>query len=443
MSSYLEKQQQIAAQIGNGNGSVRLAKPTSNLFRSRRDGNQRQLKAADFNQVLSVDSTAQTVEVEGMTPYETLSRACLEQHCMPKVVPQLKSITIGGAVSGIGIESSSFKYGLPHESIREMDVLLADGDVVTATPDNQYSDLFHGIPNSYGTLGYVLRLVADTVPVQPYVHLKHRKFADAMAFFQAVTEACQSNADFVDGTVFSATELVLTEARLVPEAPYTSDYTWLKIYYRSLQSKSEDYLGIYDYLWRWDTDWFWCSKNVFVQNLPARMVLGRRYLNSTTYQKVMRWNTRVGVTRRINAWLDKATESVIQDVDIPIENATRFLGFFQREIGISPVWICPIGGHDPNREFPFYKLNGEGLFINFGFWDVVPNPDKHPMGHFNRLVEDKVTELGGTKSLYSDSYYDRESFWQLYNGDRYQALKEKYDPNRCFKDLYQKCVLKQ
>jgi FAD/FMN-containing dehydrogenase len=56
------------------------------------------------------------------------------------------------------------------------------------------------------------------------------------------------------------------------------------------------------------------------------------------------------------------------------------------------------------------------------------------------MIEDKVTELGGHKSLYSDSYYSREEFGRLYNGDAYQKLKREYDPDGRLPDLYDKCV---
>ncbi|MDQ3887471.1 MAG: FAD-binding protein, partial [Actinomycetota bacterium] len=47
------------------------------------------------------------------------------------------------------------QHGLPHESVREMDILTGSGDVITARPDDEMSaDLFHGFPNSYGALGY-------------------------------------------------------------------------------------------------------------------------------------------------------------------------------------------------------------------------------------------------------------------------------------------------
>ena len=441
--AYEQKKQDLSRQLRHDSGAIRLEKSTSNLFRTRAKPEDRKLDVRALNQVLAVDAENRTVEVEGMTTYEKLADACLEKACMPLVVPQLKSITIGGAVSGIGIESTSFRHGLPHESVLAMDILLADGEVVNCTPDNEHADLFFGIPNSYGTLGYILKLTARTMPVKPYVALEHIRHTDIDDYFAAIDVACQSDADFIDGSIFNNDEMYLTLGRFTETAPYTSDYTWLKMYFRSIGERKQDYLSVRDYLWRWDTDWFWCSKNVFVQNLPMRLILGRRLLNSITYQKVMRWNNRVGFTTTLNRILDRHPESVIQDVDIPIEKAPEFLRFFLDEIGIRPIWMCPIGGHDLSRNFPLYPLHGSGVFINFGFWDTVPNRQKHGPGYYNRKIEDRVRQLGGVKSLYSDAYYDEDSFWQLYNGEQYFALKQKYDPQKRLRDLYQKCVLRR
>ncbi len=47
------------------------------------------------------------------------------------------------------------------------------------------------------------------------------------------------------------------------------------------------------------------------------------------------------------------------------------------------------------------------------------------------------------KSLYSDSYYPEEEFWRVYNRPAYEALKARYDPQRRFRNLYEKCVLRK
>src|ERR1700729_4095720 len=137
---------------------VRLAKPTSNLFRFRdaasAEGQRVSLDVSAFAHVIHVDAGTQTAVVGGMTTYQDLCDATLPHGLMPLVVPQLKTITLGGAVTGLGIESTSLWHGLPHESVTEMQLLTGDGRVIVATKDNEHSELFYGFPNSYGTLRY-------------------------------------------------------------------------------------------------------------------------------------------------------------------------------------------------------------------------------------------------------------------------------------------------
>ena len=64
----------------------------------------------------------------------------------------------------------------------------------------------------------------------------------------------------MDGVVFGRDEMVLSVGCFADRAPYISDYTYERIYYKSLRERTEDYLTTEGYIWRWDTDWFWCSK---------------------------------------------------------------------------------------------------------------------------------------------------------------------------------------
>jgi len=73
---------------------------------------------------------------------------------------------------------------------------------------------------------------------------------------------------------------------------------------------------------------------------------------------------------------------------------------------------------------------------------VVTTREQRPAGYCNRLIERKVRELGGIKSLYSDSYFAEDEFWQIYNRPAYAALKERYDPAGVLGDLYAKTVLR-
>ncbi|GAA1228307.1 FAD-binding oxidoreductase [Prauserella halophila] len=422
---------------------VRLAKRTSNLFRPRAQA-ATGLDVSAFDHVLSVDPESRTADVEGMVTYERLVDATLPHGLMPLVVPQLKTITLGGAVTGLGIESSSFREGMPHESVLDMDILTGNGDVVTATPDGEHRELFFGFPNSYGTLGYALRLRIELTPVRPYVRLEHLRFSDPSRYFDRLTRACRDNeADFVDGTVFGPAELYLTLASFTGKPAEVSDYTWLDVYYRSIREKTVDHLPVRDYLWRWDTDWFWCSRALGAQHRLVRLLAGPTLLRSDVYWKVVGFERRHGLLARVDRFLGRPPrEAVMQDIEVPVGHAEKFLAFLHREIPISPVWICPLAGRD-SRRWPLYELDPRELYVNFGFWGTVPLAPGESRGSHNRRVENVVTELGGRKSLYSESFYDRDTFWRLYGGDEgtmYHALKHRYDPDGRLLDLYAKCV---
>ena len=427
---------------------VRLAKATSNLFRFRdeRVAGLTTLDVSAFSGVLHVDPRARTAVVGGMTTYEDLVDATLKYDLMPLVVPQLKTITLGGAVSGLGIESTSLRNGLPHESVLEMEILTGDGRVVTASPDSEHKDLYWGFPNSYGTLGYALWLTIELEPVAPYVHLKHFRFASAAEAMTAIEEIGRDGsyrghrADFVDGTAFGPDEIYLTVGAKSQVAPWRSDYTGQRIFYQSIRGPQEDFLTIRDYLWRWDTDWFWCSRPFGVQQPVVRALWPRRYRRSDVYRKLVAFDRRHGLSRRLDARRGlPAYEAVIQDVEIPVGRGAEFYGFFAERVGMSPVWLCPLrlrGDHT----WPLYPLRPGEVYVNFGFWGNVRLPAGAGDGYYNRPIEQTVTDLGGHKGLYSTSYYSREEFWRLYNGTAYSALKREYDPDGRLADLYDKCV---
>jgi FAD/FMN-containing dehydrogenase len=433
----------VAAAGREGALSIGLAKRTSNLFRDRPARRAPRIDLAGFDAVLDVDPRQGLVDAEGMVTYEALADATLARGCVPAVVPQLKSITLGGAVAGIGIEASSFRHGLVHDTVVALDVLTGGGELVHCTPDNEHRDLFLGFPNSYGTLGYALRVVARTVAARPYVRLRHAQFGDAPRFLAALAAACADPSnDFVDGVVFDRDRLVLTCASFADRAPYTSDYTGARIFYRSLLERDQDFLTARDFLWRWDTDWFWCSRNVGAQHPLLRRLYGRRRLNSLTYQRIMRWNARWGLTRLADRLRGLHAESVIQDVDVPLAAAEAWLAFLHARVGILPIWVCPISVPDATRIATLYPLAPGTLWINFGFWDVVRTREPRAPGDVNRAIERELASLGGRKSLYSDSTYTENEFWALHDRDHYRALKRRYDPGGALPDLYRKCVLR-
>lgn len=439
------------------NTPVRLAKATSNLFRGRSASAVTGLDVTAFAQVFDVDPIGRTAEVGGMTTYEDLVAASLPYGLMPLCVPQLRTITLGGAVTGLGIESASFRSGTPHESVVEMDILTGTGEVLTVTGNSQdpHQDLFYTFPNSYGSLGYALRLKIELEPTQPFVHISHLRFDSAAELTAAMKSLAASRIfddspiDFLDGVVFSPTEQYLTIGTMVGELPAgrsTSDYTGMAIYYRSIQTRKDDYLTINDYLWRWDTDWFWCSRAFGAQVPAVRALWPKSKLRSDVYWKLIAMNRKYRIAEKLDALRRKPPrEPVVQDIEIPVDHLPEFLDFFHAEIGIEPIWLCPLKQRDPNARWPLYEFDPNELYVNVGFWSTVPlaTGEKPEDGKKNRIIEHEVTKMGGRKSLYSTAFYNETEFWSIYGGQDYEQAKGKYDPDGRFLGLYEKVVREQ
>ena len=438
---------------------VRLAKQTTNLFRHRTTSTAPGLDVSGLDGVLSVDVEARTADVQGMCTYEDLVDATLPHGLVPLVVPQLRTITLGGAVTGLGIESTSFRNGLPHESVLEMDVFTGAGEVLTTRPGDE---LFDAFPNSYGSLGYATRLQISLEAVPDRVELRHVHFDDAGLLAKTVERIVETRehdglqVDGLDGVAFEPGEYYLTLARWVStetadEPPVTgdrpthpthpSDYTGQQVFYRSLQQRDTDLLTMYDYLWRWDTDWFWCSGAFGVQDPRIRRFWPKRWRRSDVYHRLVGLNQRTGFVD----WLDRRKgrplrEMVIQDVDVPVDRLPEFLAWFDAEVGMRPVWLCPLVS---TREWPAYPLEPGATYVNVGFWGTVHVGPDAPNAPTNRAIEAKVAELGGHKSLYSEAFYDRETFDRLYDGPHLASVKRRFDPEDRFLSLYDKAVRRQ
>jgi FAD/FMN-containing dehydrogenase len=428
---------------------IRLAKPTSNLFRARAKSTAKGLDTSGLTGVIAVDPAARTADVAGMCTYEDVVAATLPHGLSPLVVPQLKTITLGGAVTGLGIESASFRNGLPHESVLEMDILTGAGEVITASRD-QHSDLFRAFPNSYGTLGYSVRLKIELEEVKPFVALRHLRFHSVPELVATMDRIIETRGldgapvDYLDGVVFSADESYLTLGVRTSTPGPVSDYTGQDVYYRSIQhpdGERHDRLTIHDYLWRWDTDWFWCSRAFGAQNPKIRRFWPRRLRRSSFYWKLIGYDQRFDIADRIERRNGRPPrERVVQDVEVPIGRTAEFIDWFLTNVPIEPLWLCPLRLRD-DTGWPLYPIRPHHTYVNVGFWSSVPvGPTQ---GHTNRLIERRISALDGHKSLYSDAYYSPEEFDDLYGGEAYKTVKKTYDPDSRLLDLYAKAVERQ
>lgn len=381
------------------------------------------IDVGDLTEILEIDPVRRICVAESGVTFVDLVAATLAHGLVPIVVPELKTITIGGAVSGGSIESMSFVHGGFHDTCLEYEVITGTGDVLVCRPDGEHQLVFQMMHFAFGTLGVLAKLTFKLVPARPYVRLRYETHATASAYQAAIRRHFEArDIDFMDGIIHSPSCYVLCAGEFVATAPYTSDYRWMKIYYQSTRTRTEDYLTTPDYFFRYDRG----VTNVRPRSFLGRLLLGR-FLTSTEW-------LRLGEKLRWLLSSDKPT--ITLDVFVPFSRVAEFLAWYERTFGFYPLWCVP---YRRVRDYEwlapsFWAALSDPLFLDLAIYGMRQRGPTN----YHRLMEDKLRELGGIKTLIAHNYYGEAEFWSIWNKRNYDAVKAITDPDNRFRDLYTK-----
>ena len=379
----------------------------------------------DLTEILEIDPLHRVCVAESGVTFADLVDATLAYGLVPLVVPELRDITVGGAVAGCSIESMSFAYGGFHDSCLEYEVVTATGDVLTCSRDEN-ALIFQMVHGAFGTLGILSKLTFRLVPARPFVHLVYEHHATLESFQCAIRRRADArDVDFMDGIVHARDHYSLALGTFVDRAPYTSDYSWMKIYYRSTATRAEDYLSTRDYFFRYDRG----VTNVRPSSWLGRLALGRVMTSR-------RW---LALGAKLHWALAKTRPDVTLDTFVPFSKAGAFMRWYERELDHFPLWVVPYRRvHDYEWLVDdYWRSLDDDLFLDIAIYGMKQTGDRNA----HRMIEEKLRELGGIKTLISHNYYPEAEFWQIFNRPNYDAVKRRMDPDNVFRDLYAKtCV---
>ena len=158
-----------------------------------------------LREVLIVSQDDATITAEPGVTMEELVAAALKKGLMPKVVPEFRAITVGGAIMGGAMESGSFAHGMFHDTVASCELLLPNGTLTVASRST-HADLLAAIGGSYGTLASLTAATIECVRLPhtldskpPRVALSlawHADLADGVAALSAMARA--GGLDFLD-----------------------------------------------------------------------------------------------------------------------------------------------------------------------------------------------------------------------------------------------------
>lgn len=448
--------------------SLRYGSKSSYTIRTKsyKDGCSR-IDCSELNKVIEVDPNRRTIKVEPRVTMEQLVEATLPYGLTPPIVPEIKDITVGGAIMGVGAESGSHRFGCFHNVCEWIELITAEGRAIRASA-SENADLFYGIPGSYGSLAALTAAEIKLIPANDCVHLRYTSFSRPEDAVDALTERSRAvdAPDFIDGMIFAPNLAVMMEGRLASKSnipanlpkftaeKISSEHYWQHVCRLAKEHQDgqfEEVMDHYDYFFRYDPGAFWMGAYLFHLPLWARL----------TFQGMLKWvkPARKGfdeseikrfhqvphpnaafrtlmrpfascknlcrILHQSEKWIQD--RFIIQDFCIPETNTHIFLKEILAEPGIFPMWLCPIKGSRHQEIFSPHLLNGQAVgsehFVNFGIYGIPAAAT--PVEQLTRQLEKRTSQLGGRKVLYSRSYYTPEEFWQIYSFSEYEALRKK------------------
>lgn len=390
--------------------------------------------------MLNVDTVKKTCLVEPNVPMDRLVEATLKHGLVPPVVMEFPGITVGGGYSGTSGESSSFKHGFFDRTVQKVEMVLADGEVVTLTPGGEKRDLFDGAAGAVGTFGVTTLVELKLQDAKKFVETTYHpvgSMREAIEVLNAATSGKGGEVDYVDGIMFSPTQGAVITGRLTDTiskdiATQTFSHAWDPWFYLHVQSRitscptkpTTEAIPLAEYLFRYDRGGFWVGRSAFDYFKFPFNRLTRWWLDDFLHTRMMYSALHAS---------GEAKKYIVQDLALPYSTAEKFVEYTGKEFGIWPLWLCPLK-QSPGRStmHPHSLLKTEDgkekreeLMLNIGLWGFGPKNHEEFLRK-NKDLERKLTELGGMKWLYAHTYYGEGEFWEMFDRKWYEALREKY-----------------
>ncbi|NGX55480.1 MAG: FAD-dependent decaprenylphosphoryl-beta-D-ribofuranose 2-oxidase [Chlamydiae bacterium] len=448
----------IQKDVANRKAAIALKRPSS-LSNTLRDEKYKQkserLDISHLNKVLSIDPETQTALVEPRITMQELCKTTLRYGFVPLVVPEFTSITVGGAIMGSALESSSHRYGQFSDCCLEYELILGDGTMVKASPEEK-SDLFNGISSSFGSLAMLTLAKIRLMKAKSAVHVTYKRFSDAHSLIEFLKKPC--DAEYIEGVMLSEKSGIAIIGTLTDDKPtFRMNRAWSPWYYDRLvdESRESDVIPLQDYLFRWDRAAFWMAR--YLLSLPLMLqMLSRKDLPSipekmrkfaanltpdrvpsALFRGLFGWT--LSSKRLYHLWHsipNNFAEQIffVQDFYTPVSKAEEVYNHFQKTTGIFPVMFCSIKrASSPQFLSPHF---GDQDFINIGLYGVPLS--SRPVPELTAELEREIVAAGGRKMLYAMTYYPEQEFAKIYDDERYRALRKKYYSEKAFVPLYNK-----
>jgi len=186
-----------------------------------------QIDMRRFDRILALDPVGKTVTVQAGVRWRQLQEHVDPANLSVKIMQTYANFTVGGSLS-VNVHGRYVGLGPLIMSVRRIQVVLADGTVVEATP-TENSDIFYGAIGGYGGIGVITEATLDladnvrvkrqdrTMPIAEYRDWFVRQVRDSAAVVFHNADIYPDEYDRVNAVSYVRTEEPVTVPdRLIP-----------------------------------------------------------------------------------------------------------------------------------------------------------------------------------------------------------------------------------
>ncbi len=403
----------------------------------------------NLKNILEIDETNQSLRVEPLVTMGDITHYLLPKGYALAVQVEMDDLTVGGLCMGIGIETSSHRYGFLFETIKSYEIVTADGQIINATRDT-HPDLFHSLPMSHGTLGFLVSVELEIVKVKDYMKLRYIPTHTRQEFNKTMQELTDSDLppDFLEALVYSPETAVIMIGEFANKPSDGKNINpinrwhkqWFYTYVESFLEKGEqvEYIPLRHYFHRHTSSIFFQLKDL----IP--------FANKAWYRWLFAWMGAPKVSLMkytMTKELRKRSlqNRVAQDIIIPISDMEEGLNFIDKHFEIYPLWVCPVKIRNKESNSGFIpKTNGqkEQIFVDLGIYGIPPSVKQSKWNGIetSRKLEEFVRDKNGFQMLYADIFMTRIEFEEMFDHNLYRKVRTKYHADKAFPEVYDKVI---
>ena len=409
----------------------------------------------DLRDVLEVDPERMTVRVEPLANLGQISRYLVPMGYALKVMVEMEDLTAGGLCMGLGMETTCHRYGLIQETVVAYEIVTADGSFLRVTEESD-PELFHALPWSHGTLGFLVALELEIERAKPYVRMKYIPChsMDELCERTYALSVADDAPEFLEATIYSKDTGVIQcawyddapsdRSKINPINRWYQQFFFHHVATALERGEFEDWIPLRDYYHRHTRSIFWELEELMPFSSKPWWRWGFGWLGAPKIS-LLKGTMTEGVRWKL------VHKHVVQDVIIPMRELKRAVEEFHERFEVYPLLVYPIRVYDHGEYQGLQPKPGQlqpgkdwDMFVDLGAYGIPPavkrGEDWDAEEHV-AATERFTHEVGGFVPLYQDVWMNRRQFEEMFDHRLYRRMREKLGAVGAFPEVWDKVRL--